>query len=344
MSYSPSFDITPQLLGTIEEVAVLRQQIADASVELAWIPALQKDSRMRNTHASTAIEGNPLTLPEVRAIADDTAPPARLPRSRQEVVNYLAGLRYIEQHADAARITEDSVLQLHRILASDVMDQGFPGEYRSISVQVGRHRPPSPEAVSQLTRELIDWWNGPSRELSPVLTSAVVHYRLEAIHPFADCNGRIGRTLALWELYRRGFDTHHIFSVDEFYWQGRERYYAELSKVDASDGELTSWLEYAAAGIRATLEAVLDRIRRAGGEDGVRIALRPKQERLLQMLSAAGSMAPREIWEALAISRQGAMDLLNPLVDAGLVEKVGTRKTGRYRLRSVGSEGSGQDR
>jgi hypothetical protein len=44
-------------------------------------------------------------------------------------------------------------------------------------------------------------------------------------------------------------------------------------------------------------------------------------------------MSPAEIWEALAISRQGAMDLLRPLLEAGLVEKIGGKKTGRYSLK-----------
>ena len=43
-------------------------------------------------------------------------------------------------------------------------------------------------------------------------------------------------------------------------------------------------------------------------------------------------MAPAEIWAALEVSRQGAMDLLHPLLEAGLVEKVGGNKTGRYKL------------
>ena len=62
--------------------------------------------------------------------------------------------------------------------------------------------------------------------------------------------------------------------------------------------------------------------------------LRPKQERLLKLLRDHGSMAPGEIWTALRVSRQGAMDLLRPLLEAGLVEKVGSKKTGRYALRS----------
>ena len=62
MSYQPKFAITPALLGRVEGIAALRARIQSATVDVAWIPALQKDSRARNAHASTAIEGNPLTL------------------------------------------------------------------------------------------------------------------------------------------------------------------------------------------------------------------------------------------------------------------------------------------
>lgn len=56
-------------------------------------------------------------------------------------------------------------------------------------------------------------------------------------------HGRTGHALALWELYRRGFDTHHIFAVDEFYWEDRPRYYAALNAVRQEGADLTGWLE-----------------------------------------------------------------------------------------------------
>ena len=71
-----------------------------------------------------------------------------------------------------------------------------------------------------------------------------------------------------------------------------------------------------------------------------KLVLRPRQEQLLQLLRDQGSMAPAEIWAALGVSRQGAMDLLRPLIEAGLVEKVGTRKTGRYVLKTPESGGT----
>jgi Fic family protein len=70
VSYEPQFSISPQLLALVEEIAALRERILGASIELSWIPALQKDTRIRNVHASTAIEGNPLTLEQVRAIEE----------------------------------------------------------------------------------------------------------------------------------------------------------------------------------------------------------------------------------------------------------------------------------
>lgn len=64
-----------------------------------------------------------------------------------------------------------------------------------------------------------------------------------------------------------------------------------------------------------------------------KLVLRPKQELLLKLLRDHGSMAPAAIWAGLAVSKQGAMDLLRPMLDAGLVEKTGGKKTGRYSLK-----------
>ncbi len=332
MAYEPQFTISAPLLSLVEAVAVLRERIQGSAIELSWIPALQKDARTRNVHASTAIEGNPLTLEQVRALEEGRELAASNPRSQREVLNYFAGLRYVEKHAGKKTIRHDDVLALHRILAEGVMDQGEAGCYRSIPVRVGRYTPPSSDEVSGLMFELLDWWNKQTDSLSPVLSSAILHYRFEAIHPFADGNGRVGRALALWELYRRGFDTHHIFSVDEYYWEDRPRYYSALEAVRREGEDLTSWLVYSAEGLRQTLERVWVRMQAFNRRSSEKFVLRPKQERLLQLLRDHGSMSPAEIWAALDISRQGAMDLLRPLLQAGMVEKIGGKKIGRYRL------------
>ena len=138
--------------------------------------------------------------------------------------------------------------------------------------------------------------------------------------------------MALWELYRRGFDTHHIFSVDEYYWENRLRYYEALADVPENDGDLSHWLEYSAEGLRQSLERTWMRIQTIGVSRGRKFPIKPKQEQLLLLLRDHGAMAPREIWEALGLSKQGAMDAINPLLEAEIIEKVGSKKTGRYQL------------
>jgi len=332
VTYLPEFTISPGLLQRVESIAALRQQISSAAIDLAWIPALQKDSRARNVHASTAIEGNPLTLEQVRALEEGRQLVGSSERSQREVLNYFAGLRFIERHAQIGRVRHDDVFELHRILAEQVMDQGEAGRYRTIQVRVGSHVPPLPQDVSSLMMELLDWWNDEAPRLSPVLSSSILHYRFEDIHPFADGNGRTGRALALWELYRRGFDTHHIFSVDEYYWEDRARYYRALAEVTTNGGDLSNWLEYCAEGLEQSLERAWLRIQTLGVSASDKLLIKPNQERLLLLLRDHGEMAPREIWNALGLSRQGAMDTINPLLAAGIIEKVGSKKTGRYRL------------
>jgi Fic family protein len=333
MAYQPKFTITSWLLRLIEEISALREKILAATVQVPWIPTLQKDARIRNTHSSTAIEGNPLTLEQVRLLEEGQSLPTEPPRATREVLNYLAGLRLIEKHATKRRVTHADVLKLHAVIASDVMDQGRAGRYRDSRVRVGGYLPPPPEMVSGLMAELFEWWNTQSATWSPVVSSAIIHYQFEEIHPFADGNGRTGRTLALWELYRRGFDTRHIFSVDEVYWQDRARYYEALQTVRKQGGDLTSWLEYAADALHLTLEKVWMRVQHLSAEAGPKkIVLRPKQEHLLRLLRDHKSLTPQEIRDGIGVSKQGAMDLLNPLLEAGLVKRIGTKKSGRYIL------------
>jgi len=331
--YEPQFSITPQVLALVEQAAALRERIQSAAVELSWIPALQKDTRTRNSHASTAIEGNPLTLEQVRALEEGRELSAVETRPKREILNYFAGLRYVEKHAKKKTLRHEDIFDLHRLLAGRVMDQAKAGRYRTIQVRVGRHYPPAAADVSGLMFELLEWWNKKAPELSPVLSSSILHYQFEWIHPFADGNGRTGRALALWELYRRGFDSHHIFSVDEYYWEDRPAYYRALDAVRDEGGDLTGWLEYCAQGLCRTLDKVWIRVQSYQVKSPGKLVLRPRQEKLLHLLRDHGSMAPSELWAALRISKQGAMDLLRPLIAAGLVEKIGTKKTGRYALK-----------
>jgi cell filamentation protein, protein adenylyltransferase len=108
-----------------------------------------------------------------------------------------------------------------------------------------------------------------------------------------------------------------------------------LDAVRREGEDLTHWLEYCAAGLKHTLEQVWIRIQTLQLRLPGKLVLSPKQELLLQLLRDRGSLAPSEIWAELDLSRQGAMNLLNPLLEAGLIERIGGKKTGRYTLRNA---------
>src|SRR5256885_7493002 len=176
MNFSPIYTITPLLLSRVEQVAALRERILAAAVQVPWTPALQKDTRIGNAHSSTAIEGNPLTLEQVRAIEEGREIPATAQRARREVANYFAGLRFVEKNAQRSAVTHAEMLKLHRIMAGEVMDQGKGGRYPTIRGGGGGHGAPPPEPGQPMMWELLQWWEIHAARVSPIVSSALVHH------------------------------------------------------------------------------------------------------------------------------------------------------------------------
>ena len=92
--YQPAHTITDLLLARISDAEALRMKIQTAPVQVAWLESIRSDALVRRAHFSTAIEGNPLTLPEVEALAG-AAQAAATDRAKREVLNYFAVLRWI---------------------------------------------------------------------------------------------------------------------------------------------------------------------------------------------------------------------------------------------------------
>lgn len=333
MTFSPRFQSTPRLLKILEDSSALKERIQNQGVGVRWVPALQREALARQAHGSTAIEGNPLTLKEVQALAEGKELPHAKPRAVQEVLNYFAALRFVEKQRSANKITVRDVLKLHSIIGrKNALDREPIGLYRPYGVRVGNHVAPPPKAVPKLMSELLDWVNGPGRAWPAVISSGILHYQFENIHPFGDGNGRAGRALATWELYRRRFDTHHIFAVDEVLLEDRPRYYKALQRVRDEDGDMTGWLEFIAEATREALERAWKRLEAVGaGRKSAQIILTPKQEKLLALLRE-GPLGVKEIQRNLKVTKPGAHHILKPLLKAGLIQRQGGHKTGKYSL------------
>ncbi|PXF53064.1 MAG: hypothetical protein C4B56_03115 [Candidatus Methanophagaceae archaeon] len=111
--------------------------ILNAYLVPKWEISLRKEALIRATHASTAIEGNPLSLEEVSKLAQGRKVTATR-RAKQEVLNYLNVLENIEKYQEAGKIKETHILNLHRDITKETLDNPeWEGKYRDIQVYVG---------------------------------------------------------------------------------------------------------------------------------------------------------------------------------------------------------------
>ena len=335
MGYAPKYTITPRLAGLLEKIAELRTKVDLSPISVQWMPRLERDAFARLAHTSTAIEGNPLTLRDVEILSQGGDLPMVQRRFKNEVLNYLAALRYITDHSGKRTLTVKDVLRLHGIVGKDALEREPIGAFRDYQVVIRQHKPPKHQDVPRLVAELIDWLNSEARDLPAVISSAILHYQFEHIHPFGDGNGRVGRLLSTWELYRRKIDTYHIFSIDEVYWEDREKYFTAIRSVQETGGDLTGWIEFVANAVAVALERAWKRIEVIRGENaagGEALILTPKQERLLTLLRHS-PLGINDIMKELRVTtRAGAHHIIKPLVQHNLVARKGGHKTGKYVL------------
>ena len=196
-----------------------------------------------------------LTLERAWTIANGQDFPvvAETERCQRRVLDHFARLLSAEKKSGSGQWSHPDVFKLHKVITHGEVVNQRSVRYRDMALRVGSFIPPPPETIPSLMSELLEWWNQKAPAVPAVIASAILHYRFEDIHPFADGNGRTGRALALWELYRRGFDSPDILSLNEHYWGIRKNYYAALRAVPQHGEDITVWLEYSAEGLRSTL-------------------------------------------------------------------------------------------
>jgi len=335
--YQPEFHITPHLLSLIAEASCLRTWIENAHLKVSWLPVVQKESKVKQAHFSTSIEGNPLTYHQVKAVARGEEV-GGLQKHKKEVTNYLRAVHWIEKQAGSS-INEKMVLQLHKILMQGLLPETKCGKYKKKQNYVMNEKrvkvytPPSPKATPKFIKELLTWLNSiGNKKLHTVLACAILHHRLVSIHPFSDGNGRIARALSSFLLFQHGFDLHYIFSLDEFFAHDRDRYYQKIQHARELDDNLTHWIEYVAEGIVKTLKEVKKRIEDLQVSTQVDIVLTKKQEELLRILRDEPTVMVAELKQKMNVSRARVNQIIVPLIKSGLVVKQGQSKATRYYL------------
>jgi Fic family protein len=175
-----------------------------------------------------------------------------------DVGNYVDAMSYGFERAGAGeKISLLMVKDLHKRLVKDSFNiRGVPGEIRKDQNWVAMFGAPIelatyvPPRVEDLSRLLLDWESfvNTEHEMPVLIQTALIHYQFEAIHPFSDGNGRIGRLLLSLFLAQKGCLSNPVLFLSFYFQRNRQEYYARLLKVSQSS-DWNGWFKFFLRGV-----------------------------------------------------------------------------------------------
>lgn len=256
--------IEPRLLARLEQKKA--QLDALRPLPAAAVRRLNEQVTVEWIYNSNAIEGSTLTLKETQLILETGLTiGGKSLREHFEVINHKEAIEYVQALATGeAPITPFHVRQIHKLVLTRIDDEEA-GQYRNLPVRITgtAHQPPGSWEVPHLMSEWGDWLNGPALALHPIERAALAHYRLVAIHPFIDGNGRTARLVMNLLLMREGHPPTIIMRVN------RRQYYRVLAQADeGNEAPLVNFVGRAVErGLTFFLEACTPRIGPLSPED-----------------------------------------------------------------------------
>ena len=158
-----------------------------------------------------------------------------------------------------------------RLVRGTPSEREFSGQVRPIQVVIGRREgvapgelpikaaryvppPPGPDLEARL-RDLVTWMQSDhSTRIDPVVAAAMAHYEFEALHPFHDGNGRLGRLLIVLQLYSSRVLIEPTLSVSPWFEARRGEYHDALLAV-STHGDWSTWVEFFSLGLAESADA-----------------------------------------------------------------------------------------
>ena len=309
-----------------------RPQELDKLVEIA---------KIQSTEASNAIEGIVTTNLRIRQLVQEKTTPKN--RNEQEIAGYRDVLGIIHESFDAIPITQNYILQLHKILYNH-MNNPVAGRTKTVQNYISATYPDghtetlftplapyeTPAALDRLCAEYNRVIG--NMELEPLIAIPVFIHDFLCIHPFNDGNGRMSRLLTTLLLYRNGYFVGRYISLEAKIAKNKDLYYDALAASQNGWHEGTDdpvpFIKYLLGTILAAYKDFSDRFElvetKRSALDTVRLATENKIGRFTKQ-------DIRELCPSLSISSiEGA---LRKLVDSGELKREGTGKnTCYYRI------------
>lgn len=298
-------------------------------------------SRIEGTQADVVdlyvYEAGQLALPGFKPAASES--------DVREVLNYVHALEYGLGRLDTLPVSLRLMRELHEHLVVGVRGEYLtPGEFRRSQNWIGppgctlADAPYVPPPVEEMKQALyaLEIYLHEDAELPPLIRIAMIHYQFEAIHPFLDGNGRIGRLLIILLLVHWGILPLPLLYLSDYIERHRQTYYDLLLAVSQRN-EWNNWLEFFLTGV---IDQSKDASRRAGRLQDLD---KDWRERLRAargtgtMYSVVDLLLERPVLSALDlvnrfdITHQTAISTLRRLEELGLLQEyTGQKRNQRF--------------
>ncbi|MDP2896729.1 MAG: Fic family protein [bacterium] len=214
------------------------------------LKTLREHALVESAVSSTRIEGVNVDPSRVKTIVFGKA--SLRDRNEEEVRGYREALKLIHEQRAALPLSEEIVLELHRLALPDAWDAGKLKERNGQIIEKsadGRTRirftPVSAKRTPASMKELFELWTRglKNREVHPLILAAAFNLDFLCIHPFRDGNGRVSRLLLLVQCYHLGYEVARYISIERLMEENKERYYETLeeSSRDWHEGKHNLW-------------------------------------------------------------------------------------------------------
>ena len=264
----PQIEWNNTLINTLANATHILGMLAREGSRLPNPHILIRPFVVREAVLSSKIEGTQATLGEVLA-QDGGASVTRDPHDLQEVKNYIIALEHGIKRLPDLPLSLRLIKEVHQQLMQGVRGaHATPGEFRRSQNWIGapgctleqaKYVPPSPEHLVECLNEFEKFLH--DRNLPPLIQVALCHYQFEAIHPFLDGNGRVGRLLIMLLLIERKILPTPLLYLSAYFEVNRDEYYKQLYNVSAK-GTWQDWLLYFLNGVAMQAADVLSRAER----------------------------------------------------------------------------------
>lgn len=327
--------ITQPALSVLLEEANLRIGELNAfSIILPDVNIFLKMHIVKEATQSSRIEGTQTKIDDAVLEEKDISPEKR--DDWQEVQNYIEALNYSIKRLSKLPISNRLIRKAHKILMKGVRGKHkMPGEFRKSQNWIGgatlndaKFIPPHHTLLPELMSDLEKFLNNDDIKVPHLIRIAIAHYQFEAIHPFLDGNGRIGRLLITLYLVNQKILNQPTLYISDFIEKNRQHYYDNLLAVSVKS-DILQWLNFFLVGIIETankaIETLNNILKLRNELDNKKIITLgkriPNAKALLQYLYSKPVITAGDIIKELKVTKQTANTLIQNFEKLGILKE-----------------------